>query len=93
MTSQIKHYIEIKDLLALRCDCRECGASLSLALNESAGRSLERCPSCNKGWAQGQNQKEISSFVRQVEALRVLAPTMGFNFYLEVSAPASGGKD
>jgi hypothetical protein len=93
MTSQIKHYIEIKDLLALRCDCRECGASLSLALNDSAARSLERCPSCNKDWAQGQNQKEISSFVRQVGALTVLAHTMGFNFYLEVSGPASAEKD
>jgi hypothetical protein len=87
MTSQTKHYIEIKDLLTLRCDCKNCETSLSLALNDSATKSLGCCPSCNKDWAQGQNQKEISVFVRQVEALKMLVHTMGFNLYLEVSGP------
>jgi hypothetical protein len=92
MTSQTKHYIEIKDLLALRCDC-ECGASLSLALKEESARSIEACPSCGKVWAHGMSQKEIGLFLRQIEHMRILAGTMGFNLLLEVSAPVSSGRD
>ena len=90
MTSQTKHYIEVKDLIALRCDCRHCEASLSVALRDGAVRALEVCPACNKTWAQGTNQKEINGFVQQAKILKTLADTLGFTLYLEVSAPVSG---
>ena len=93
MTSQTKHYIEIGDLLAFRCDCKSCGASLSLPLKEDAARSIDSCPSCGKAWAQATNQQEIARFARQVEHVRILVGTMNFNLLLEVSAPASSAKD
>ena len=67
MTSQTKHYIEIKDLLALRCDCKTCGASLSLPLKEDAARSIEACPACGKVWAHGENQKQIGGLLSKLK--------------------------
>jgi len=93
MTSQTRHYIQIADLLALRCDCKSCGASLSLAMKEEAARSLENCPACGKAWAQGENQKQIGLFLLQVESLRLIAKTVAFNPYLEISGPDSSAKD
>jgi hypothetical protein len=66
MASQEKHYIELSDILALRCDCKfkirdkitseetseKCGASLSLSLPLTKGvEFIEACPKCRQSWA------------------------------------------
>lgn len=51
MTTQIKRFIELGDIIALRIDCRHCGASISLLVSRAI--ELERvraCPSCGRPW-------------------------------------------
>jgi len=53
MTSQTKHYVELTDIVAIRCECRRCGASVSLPVMENVRtEGLQCCPSCNEHWAQ-----------------------------------------
>lgn len=60
MTIQIKHFIEVSDLLALRLVCNNCGATLTLLLSDSKLSSgenspqmfLSECPSCHHSWAE-----------------------------------------
>jgi hypothetical protein len=96
MTSQTKHYIEVSDILSVRCDCKHCGASLSLPLSRDVGKSLLVCPQCNKGWARLDNSTEetlISEFALKVEKLVSSLPRLGFNLLLEIASdPASTAK-
>ena len=32
MTSQTKYYVELPDILAVRCECKRCGATVSLPI-------------------------------------------------------------
>jgi DNA-directed RNA polymerase subunit RPC12/RpoP len=51
MTTQTKKFIELLDLLGLRFQCNECGASLFLPLNQSVNATrLRSCPHCNHPW-------------------------------------------
>lgn len=98
MTSQTKLYIEMTDMLALRCDCKECGASLSIPLTNTAGNSLLACPKCRKAWArqEGNNTYELAlnDFGQKVQELKLLTPMIGFKLFIEiVSDRASSGKD
>jgi hypothetical protein len=53
MTIQTRHYIELSDVVALRCECRHCGAVLTLSLaKEISTRKLRRCPNCDEEWAE-----------------------------------------
>ena len=51
MTSQTKHYVELSDLLALRCECKHCHATVSLPFGRDVRtEGLYSCPSCNEPW-------------------------------------------
>ncbi len=96
MTSQTKHYIEMSDILSVRCDCKECGASLSLPLASNLAYSLFKCPKCGKPWVRfegGTYELTITNFMKGMEELKGLLPNAGFNLQFEVSAPASAAKD
>jgi uncharacterized paraquat-inducible protein A len=88
MTSQTKHYIEMADLLSLRCDCKDCGASLSLPLAKEIGNALSQCPRCKSTWA-GQSSEHLSvinTFANKIGELKFLAKTSGLRLYLEISS-------
>jgi len=96
MTSQTKHYIEMIDMLALRCDCKHCSASLSLPMVQDVAKCLLTCPNCGKQWARLENttyELTINDFAKKVGELKLLLPSAGFRLYLEVACPASAGKD
>jgi hypothetical protein len=97
MTSQTKHFIETQDILSLRCDCKECGASLSLPIGFGLAKSLLSCPKCRKPWLQfesGTYEITLNDFVKRIEELKLLLPHAGFNLYFEIASdPASTGKD
>jgi hypothetical protein len=87
MTSQTRHYIEVSDILAIRCECRECHAVLTLPLSRDAGKSLLVCPRCNKGWARQENSTSevlIDEFAQKVEQLAGTLPHLGFALALEI---------
>ena len=87
MTSQTKHYIEVSDIIGIRCECKECHAALALPLATDVGKSLLICPRCGKGWArQAHSTSEvlIEEFARKVEQLANALPFLGFTFLLEI---------
>jgi transcription initiation factor IIE alpha subunit len=97
MTSQTKRYIEVPEIIALRFDCKHCGASLSLPLARDVGKSLLKCPRCGEGWARLENSTSevlIEELVEKIEKLSSILPYLGFRFYLEIASDhASGDKD
>jgi hypothetical protein len=51
MTTQTKKFIELRDLLGLRFQCNECGASLFLPFSQNVNAArLRSCPHCNHPW-------------------------------------------
>jgi hypothetical protein len=97
MTSQTKHYIEVSDIVALRFDCKHCGAVLTLTLAKDMGNSINECPVCGKGWARLENSTSellIKEFAQKCSRLVYDLPHLGFNLSLELSSdPASVAKD
>ncbi|MGD0158494.1 MAG: hypothetical protein ABSB50_20580 [Terracidiphilus sp.] len=97
MTSQTKHYIELSDILSVRCDCKECGASLSLPLASNLADALFKCPKCGKSWVRfqgGTYELTIATFMKSLEDLKGLLPNAGFNLHFEIAADlVSGGRD
>ena len=53
MTTQTKKFIELSDILSLRCECRQgtCRTSLVIPLADVSGRVFAVCPSCKEPWA------------------------------------------
>jgi uncharacterized paraquat-inducible protein A len=52
MTSQTKHYIQLSDILAVRFECKECGAAVSLPISMKINFSrISVCPNCGNPWA------------------------------------------
>jgi uncharacterized paraquat-inducible protein A len=51
MTLQTKRFIELADILSLRFECKECGASVALPPDGDAARATASCPACYKPWA------------------------------------------
>ena len=97
MTSQTKHYIEASDILSVRCDCKECGASLSLPLTVNLAESLFKCPNCKKPWVRfegGTHEFVINALAENIGKLKELLPGAAFKIHFEISSdPASTGKD
>ena len=87
MTSQIKQYIEVSEIIAFRCECRQCGTSLTLPIEKDVGRSLHQCPRCGFGWTRLQNSTNevvVEQFAEKAKALADLMPHMGFTLTLEL---------
>ena len=68
MTSQTKYYVELSDILALRCECKRCHATVSLPIvRDARTNGLYNCPNCNEPWMvfqQGQSSQSIDPTVR-----------------------------
>jgi len=86
MASQEKRYIELSDILALRCDCmfkvrdkmrneetsEKCDASLSLPLTEGIAEFIKACPKCRQSWLGqlGVNEGYINAFAAALVNLK-----------------------
>jgi hypothetical protein len=89
MTSQTKKFIEISDIVGLRFDCKnpECGASLSLPLNQGVNRTdtVQRCPHCGKSWTMLSDADYAVQFKRLLDMLRTLSDApIGCRFSFEI---------
>lgn len=89
MTIQTKHFIELSDIVSLRFDCKHCGASLSLSLDDRLYRKIAECPSCQRYWTvlNGASYEKLFSDVsasvkRLSDAL--VQTTLGCSLLLEV---------
>ena len=77
MTSQTKYYVELSDILAVRCECKHCHATVSLPFGRDVRtEGLYSCPSCNEPWTKvglGENQSidsSIRTFMDSVNKFR-----------------------
>ena len=87
MTEQTKRFIELSDILAIRCECRnkECRASLSIPLAQVMGRTVRVCPSCKEPWAQFGESTYETLFTDLIEKMKALdAAKLGCALSLEV---------
>jgi Zn finger protein HypA/HybF involved in hydrogenase expression len=91
MTSQTKHYIEVSDILGIRCECKNCHAVLTLPLAKDVGNTLLKCPRCGKPWTRLENSTheiQVSEFAAKVETLAAQLPNFGFLLSLEIKPEA-----
>jgi hypothetical protein len=89
MTSQTKHYIDLSDVMAVRCECKGCGAVLSLSLSKGIdARKLQRCPNCFDEWAESSGSTIQVAIQQAMDSFLVLQRAMesrkGFSMTLEV---------
>lgn len=92
MTIQEKHFIDLPDIVALHCECKNpgCGVTLALPLNKAITNEILRtCPKCKHPWAQfGEStfELEISKFIDAMVHLGKIAEKLGFSLSLEIKA-------
>jgi len=78
MTTQIKKFIDPRDVIALYFECAECKATLTLSLAEKIEVSqLAVCPHCRRPWLSLPNGPTI-----HLELLECLEKLKAFNSHL-----------
>lgn len=95
MTSQVRKYIELADILTLRLDCRDCGSSLTIPISRDLmareeAFKLNDCPVCRAAWATINNsmyQPIIAEFTDKLKRLKgaMESAPLGFRLLLEIS--------
>lgn len=96
MTTQMKRYIELSDVLTLKLDCKACGSVLQVPLSRNMSApeerlKLDRCPMCLAEWASLNGSTYQPSIAKFSSALKELARIMesevlGFDLWIEISA-------
>src|SRR5438046_6983916 len=90
MTVQTKYLIEISDIVALRCECKnqECQTTLLITLASTATNEVFRaCPKCKSPWAKfGDStfELEIRKFIDAMDSMGKIAKNLGFSLTLEI---------
>ncbi len=68
MTSKTKYYVELSDILAVRCECKRCRATVSIPIvRDARTNGLYSCPNCNEEWTVftvGQNSQSVDPTIR-----------------------------
>jgi|SRR5579872_3937825 len=102
MTSQTKHLIDFSDILAFAFKCKQCGVVVSLPIaGNTKDKRLDKCPSCDEPWLVSDSEKLTDTFDQLRNHIRGFTQDMerrqkrsgGFSLSIEISAPASSGKD
>lgn len=93
MTAQFKYFIELSDIIGIRCECKnpECRATLLLPLNGQMGDALICCPKCKRGWARlngSTYELEVKKYLEQLERLKEMVKHVGFTLTLEINEQA-----
>ena len=92
MTAQFKYFIELSDIIGIRCECKnpECRATLLLPLNDMR-EALVCCPRCTQGWTRlGETtfEMEVKKYLKELENLKSMAKHLGFTLTLEIDERA-----
>jgi hypothetical protein len=79
MTVQVKQFIDLSDVLAIRFTCNHCGTSLSMPMSDSKlkdsrtpGAFIGDCPSCHRPWANFGGNRNDQTVTRFTSSLNVL---------------------
>ena len=101
MTLQTKRYIELGDILAIRFECHECHATLSLPIRGSKTNGADSCPNCCSAWVavNGAKVLDITQFTEQIKKLDDVMKRLrelvwkdanqGFDLLVEIKAEVS----
>jgi hypothetical protein len=85
MTTQTQQFIELSDVIALRCECRHCKAVLLIPIPGDINGALLKCPKCKHEWAGqehvGTKEPDVQRFVDSLRFLSELK--MGCSLTLE----------
>jgi NAD-dependent SIR2 family protein deacetylase len=104
MTSQTKHFIELSDITALRCECQRCHTTLTIPVLEKIKTDkIRTCPNCNEPWAANDSgtiiELSIKEFIDSLQQLsgalqgwRQVVP-VGFQISLELKSDVVVSKD
>ena len=99
MTSELKRFIELSDIIGIRLKCRACGCSLLIAADRDDGpigelilahnRTLAACPTCGQTWAEYRPDgngwdSEIKELIRRMQALKKVGGALGCALELEI---------
>jgi hypothetical protein len=94
MTTEIKKFIELEDVLSLRLECKGCHSELIISSGRDLRKSEEQgklsdCPVCRKPWASVNGSSCEITIARFLESLNALRGTLktfpvGFSLTLEV---------
>jgi hypothetical protein len=95
MTVKTNRYIELSDVLGLKFDCRDCGATLTIPASRDMSKTeewgkLNTCPVCRNPWAtigSSTYQPTIAEFTAKLRRLQETMATapVGFTLTLEVN--------
>lgn len=93
MTAQLKYFIDLSDIVGIRCECKnpECRATLLLPLNGDMFDALISCPKCKRGWARLNGttyELEVKKYLAELGSLKEMAKHVGFTLTLEINEQA-----
>jgi len=102
MTTQVKTFIELSDIIGLRVECKKCGCALSVGRdkdNETVGAVisanndvLAKCPACHAAWTAAPNptilwDSDIKELFRKLRDLKKMEAGYGCSLLLNWPNP------
>ena len=108
MTNHSKTYMEPKDIIAIRFECMNCQASVSIPITDSMNYSgLRNCPSCGRAWTVVLNNsieealydctrglREVAAALKEhMACVKATGTSKGFSLSLELAATAAPASD
>ena len=96
MTIQTQQFIELSDVIALRCECKNpnCRTVLLVPIPSTLDGALSKCPKCKQAWAKQDTGDSYELDIdRFLGSLRLLSQIkMGCSIRLEVT-PATVSRE
>ncbi|MGA7766824.1 MAG: hypothetical protein WCA27_11450 [Candidatus Sulfotelmatobacter sp.] len=86
MTAEVKYYLDLDDVLAVRLECSACHVSSSFPLAKLT-RAPHECPYCHADWVipQTAEEKGITTFLQGLRAAIDALKGRPFKLSLEVN--------
>jgi len=85
MTAEVKYYLDLDDVLAIRLDCSVCHVSSSFPLAK-LNRAPHECPHCHTDWVipQTAEEKAVTTFLQGLRGTIEALKGRSFKMSLEV---------
>jgi hypothetical protein len=97
MTVQTQQFIELSDVLALRCECKNptCRTVMLVPIPNSLDTALSKCPKCKQVWARLETGDSYELDIQRfVDSLKLISQfKMGCSLRLEVALPTVRGAE
>ena len=90
MTFEHRFLLELTDILAVRLECKKCGATLGFPPSQGTVLPPAECKSCSHVWMQTGSaaDKGLRALFDNLRQLRADAEGLGFRIKLEFEGPS-----